>query len=128
MKNRRSVARRACDYSVSDEDGCQTRSMTIKADIVCDTSCVFDAGNQGPHQQGTAHEDQHDALRRDARVLSVRTDFCHISDAPSKSTQEVKALAGDKFMRRVVFFKKMDAQTLEALVRASHEQLIMKKE
>ena len=31
-------------------------------------------------------------------------------------------------MKRAVFFKKMDAQTLEVLARASHEQLIMKKE
>ena len=41
-------------------------------------------------------------------------------DVPHTSAEEVKALAGDRFMRRVVFTKKkMSTQTLEALVQQS---------
>ena len=48
-------------------------------------------------------------------VLSARTNFCHVSDAPSKSAEEDKALAGDRLMKRVGFtMKKMGAQTLDA--------------
>ena len=40
------------DEEVSDEDGCLSRSMTIKAyrRILSDTSCAFDTRDQGFHQ------------------------------------------------------------------------------
>merc|ERR1712107_593750 len=48
-------------------------------------------------------------------VLSARPDFCYLSDVPPKNAEEVKALVGDKFTKRVIFTKKkMGAQTLEA--------------
>jgi len=48
-------------------------------------------------------------------VLRERADFCYLSDVPPKNKEEVKALVGDKFMKRVIFTqKKMGAQTLEA--------------
>ena len=33
-------------------------------------------------------------------VLSARPDFCHISDAPCEGAEEVRALTGDRFMKR----------------------------
>ena len=41
------------DEKVSDEDGCLSHSTTIKAynEIVRDTSCAFDARDQGLHQR-----------------------------------------------------------------------------
>merc|ERR1712137_1447718 len=48
-------------------------------------------------------------------VLKERADFCYLADVAPKNTEEVKALVGDKFMKRVIFTKKkMGAQTLEA--------------
>merc|ERR1711948_13263 len=48
-------------------------------------------------------------------VLKERPDFCYLCDVGFKATEEVKALVGDKFMKRVIFTKKkMGAQTLEA--------------
>jgi len=48
-------------------------------------------------------------------VLSERPDFCYLSDVAPSNAEEIKALVGDKFMKRVIFTKKkMGAQTLEA--------------
>jgi len=48
-------------------------------------------------------------------VLKERPDFCYLSDVAPKNAEEVKALVGDKYMKRVIFTKKkMGAQTLEA--------------
>eukprot|EP00415_Alexandrium_ostenfeldii_P000268 UN0268 len=48
-------------------------------------------------------------------VLKERPDFCYLCDVAPKNAEEVKALVGDKFMKRVIFTKKkMGAQTLEA--------------
>jgi len=48
-------------------------------------------------------------------VLSERPDFCYLSDVAPTNAEEIKALVGDKFMKRVIFTKKkMGAQTLEA--------------
>ena len=48
-------------------------------------------------------------------VLQERPDFCYLSDVAPKNIEEVKALVGDKFGKRVIFTKKkMGAQTLEA--------------
>lgn len=48
-------------------------------------------------------------------VLSERQDFCYLSDVAPSNAEEIKALVGDKFMKRVIFTKKkMGAQTLEA--------------
>ena len=59
-----------------------------------------------------------------------RTDFCHLSDAiHTRVPRKSKALACDRFMKRVVFTKKkMGAQTLEALVHASLEQRVSHQE
>merc|ERR1712050_326921 len=49
------------------------------------------------------------------QVLKDRADFCYLSDVAPKNEAEIKALVGDKFMKRVLFTKKkMGAQTLEA--------------
>ena len=50
---------RVNDEEVSDEDGCLSRSMTIKAyrRIASDTSCAFDTRDQGFHKRRFAHED-----------------------------------------------------------------------
>ena len=45
-----------------------------------DTSCAFDARDQGVHQRGIAHE-----------VLIARTDFCFLSDAPPEHAEECHA-------------------------------------
>uniref|UniRef100_A0A7S2F683 3-phosphoglycerate dehydrogenase n=1 Tax=Alexandrium andersonii TaxID=327968 RepID=A0A7S2F683_9DINO len=48
-------------------------------------------------------------------VLKERPDFCYLCDVAPKNAEEIKALVGDKFMKRVIFTKKkMGAQTLEA--------------
>jgi len=48
-------------------------------------------------------------------VLQARGDFCYLSDVAPKNIEEVKALVGDKYGKRVIFTKKkMGAQTLEA--------------
>merc|ERR1719433_2489684 len=48
-------------------------------------------------------------------VLKERPDFCYLCDVAPKNAEEVKALVGDKYMKRVIFTKKkMGAQTLEA--------------
>mmetsp|Transcript_29349 Transcript_29349/g.84313 ORF Transcript_29349/g.84313 Transcript_29349/m.84313 type:complete len:318 (+) Transcript_29349:67-1020(+) len=48
-------------------------------------------------------------------VFKERPDFCYLSDVAPKNAEEVKALVGDKYMKRVIFTKKkMGAQTLEA--------------
>merc|ERR1719221_779494 len=48
-------------------------------------------------------------------VLRERPDFCYLCDVTPKNAEEVKALVGDKYMKRVIFTKKkMGAQTLEA--------------
>merc|ERR1712007_203219 len=48
-------------------------------------------------------------------VLTERPDFCYLSDVAPKNAEAVKALVGEKYMKRVVFTKKkMGAQTLEA--------------
>merc|ERR1719225_108638 len=48
-------------------------------------------------------------------VIKERPDFCYLCDVGFKATDEVKALVGDKYMKRVLFTKKkMGAQTLEA--------------
>ena len=74
------------DEKVSDEDGCMSRSMTNKANNktyswrlaqlpVRDTSCAFDAREQGFHQRGIDE------------FLSARTDFCYLSDAPPDNAE-----------------------------------------
>eukprot|EP00421_Protoceratium_reticulatum_P048601 CAMPEP_0168440548 /NCGR_PEP_ID=MMETSP0228-20121227/43029_1 /TAXON_ID=133427 /ORGANISM="Protoceratium reticulatum, Strain CCCM 535 (=CCMP 1889)" /LENGTH=317 /DNA_ID=CAMNT_0008454841 /DNA_START=70 /DNA_END=1023 /DNA_ORIENTATION=- len=48
-------------------------------------------------------------------VFKERPDFCYLCDVAPKNAEEVKALVGDKYMKRVIFTKKkMGAQTLEA--------------
>lgn len=48
-------------------------------------------------------------------LLKERPDFCYLSDVAPKNIEEVKAVVGDKFMKRVIFTqKKMGAQTAEA--------------
>merc|ERR1712241_1225341 len=48
-------------------------------------------------------------------VLKERPDFCYLCDVAPKNAEEVKALVGDNYMKRVIFTKKkMGAQTLEA--------------
>jgi D-3-phosphoglycerate dehydrogenase len=48
-------------------------------------------------------------------VLKEKSDFCYLCDVGFKATEEVKAVVGNKFMKRVIFTKKkMGAQTLEA--------------
>jgi len=48
-------------------------------------------------------------------VLRDRPDFCYLSDVMPGNAEEIKALVGDKYMKRVIFTKKkMGAQTLEA--------------
>mmetsp|Transcript_17407 Transcript_17407/g.49660 ORF Transcript_17407/g.49660 Transcript_17407/m.49660 type:complete len:318 (-) Transcript_17407:222-1175(-) len=48
-------------------------------------------------------------------VLKERPDFCYLCDVAPKNAEAVKALVGDKYMKRVIFTKKkMGAQTLEA--------------
>eukprot|EP00408_Alexandrium_pacificum_P066207 CAMPEP_0171171812 /NCGR_PEP_ID=MMETSP0790-20130122/9404_1 /TAXON_ID=2925 /ORGANISM="Alexandrium catenella, Strain OF101" /LENGTH=317 /DNA_ID=CAMNT_0011636665 /DNA_START=75 /DNA_END=1028 /DNA_ORIENTATION=- len=48
-------------------------------------------------------------------VFKERADFCYLCDVAPKNAEEIKALVGDKFMKRVIFTKKkMGAQTLEA--------------
>jgi len=48
-------------------------------------------------------------------VLTERPDFCYLSDVAPSNAEEIKAVVGDKFMKRVIFTKKkMGAQTLEA--------------
>lgn len=48
-------------------------------------------------------------------VLKERQDVCYLSDVAPKNAEEVKALVGDKYGKRVIFTKKkMGAQTIEA--------------
>merc|ERR1712061_950401 len=48
-------------------------------------------------------------------VFKERPDFCYLCDVAPKNAEEIKALVGDKYMKRVIFTKKkMGAQTLEA--------------
>eukprot|EP00927_Polykrikos_kofoidii_P010579 TRINITY_DN1445_c0_g1_i2.p1 TRINITY_DN1445_c0_g1~~TRINITY_DN1445_c0_g1_i2.p1 ORF type:complete len:318 (+),score=56.13 TRINITY_DN1445_c0_g1_i2:70-1023(+) len=48
-------------------------------------------------------------------VLRERPDVCYLSDVAPTNAEEIKALVGDKYMKRVIFTKKkMGAQTLEA--------------
>jgi D-3-phosphoglycerate dehydrogenase len=48
-------------------------------------------------------------------MLRERQDFCYLSDVLPANAEEVKAVVGDKYMKRVIFTKKkMGAQTLEA--------------
>jgi len=48
-------------------------------------------------------------------LVQERADFCYLSDVAPKNSEEVKAAAGDKFGKRIIFTKKkMGAQTLEA--------------
>merc|ERR1711935_332058 len=48
-------------------------------------------------------------------VLRDRSDICYLSDVMPGNAEEIKALVGDKYMKRVIFTKKkMGAQTLEA--------------
>merc|ERR1719166_24551 len=48
-------------------------------------------------------------------VLKERPDFCYLCDVAPKNAEEVRALVGDTYMKRVIFTKKkMGAQTLEA--------------
>jgi len=48
-------------------------------------------------------------------VMRERPDICYLSDVAPKNADEVKALVGDKYMKRAIFTKKkMGAQTLEA--------------
>merc|ERR1712174_165674 len=48
-------------------------------------------------------------------LLKERPDFCYLADVVPKNADDIKALVGDKFMKRVIFTKKkMGAQTLEA--------------
>merc|ERR1719150_1875895 len=48
------------------------------------------------------------------QVLKDRPDFCYLCDVAPKNAEEIKALVGDKYMKRVIFTaKKMGAQTLE---------------
>ena len=89
------------DEEVSDEDGCLSRSVTIKAyrRIVSDTSCAFDTRDQGFHQRRIAHEDAegchtdqhgvsgglHEAEMLE--VLSARTGFCYISEVLHRNAE-----------------------------------------
>merc|ERR1719422_1737244 len=48
-------------------------------------------------------------------VFKERPDFCYLCDVTPKNAEEIKALVGDKYMKRVIFTKKkMGAQTIEA--------------
>merc|ERR1719240_949901 len=48
-------------------------------------------------------------------VLKERPDFCYLCDVGFNAQEEVKAIVGDKYMKRVIFTKKkMGAQTTEA--------------
>merc|ERR1712190_350868 len=48
-------------------------------------------------------------------VMRDRPDFCYLCDVTPKNAEEIKALVGDKYMKRAIFTKKkMGAQTLEA--------------
>lgn len=48
-------------------------------------------------------------------LVKTREDFCYLSDVAPKNAEEVKAAAGDKFGKRIIFTaKKMGAQTVEA--------------
>merc|ERR1712228_644928 len=48
-------------------------------------------------------------------VLKESPDFCYLCDVAPKNLEEIKALVGDKYNKRVIFTKKkMGAQTLEA--------------
>jgi len=59
------------------------------------------------------HEVVHEAELLE--VLKERPDFCYLCDVAPKNAEEIKALVGDKYMKRVIFTKKkMGAQTLEA--------------
>jgi len=52
-------------------------------------------------------------------VLTERPDFSYLCDVGCKKAEEVKALVGDEFMKRVIFTKKkMGAQTAEANINA----------
>jgi len=59
------------------------------------------------------HEVVHEAELLE--VFKERPDFCYLCDVAPKNAEEIKALVGDKYMKRVIFTKKkMGAQTLEA--------------
>jgi len=48
-------------------------------------------------------------------VFKEKPDFCYLSDVAPKNAEDIKALLGDKYMKRAIFTKKkMGAQTLEA--------------
>merc|ERR1712217_748588 len=48
-------------------------------------------------------------------VFKERPDFCYLCDVTPKNAEEIKALVGDKYMKRVISTKKkMGAQTIEA--------------
>jgi len=48
-------------------------------------------------------------------VFKEKPDFCYLSDVAPTNAEEIKALLGDKYMKRAIFTKKkMGAQTLEA--------------
>lgn len=48
-------------------------------------------------------------------LVKTRSDFCYLSDVAPKNAADVKAAAGDKFGKRIIFTaKKMGAQTVEA--------------
>jgi len=48
-------------------------------------------------------------------VLKEKPDFCYLCDVGFKAQEEAKAIAGDKYGKRVIFTKKkMGAQTIEA--------------
>jgi len=48
-------------------------------------------------------------------VFKERPDFCYLCDVTPKNAEEIKAVVGDKYMKRVIFTKKkMGAQTIEA--------------
>ena len=89
----------------------QTCSITSAWHLTClwrqrtrtpSTKCAFDVRDQGFHWQGTAHEDaeechadQHGMPRggvrgRELEVLSARTDFCYLSDAPARDNADLK--------------------------------------
>ena len=69
------------------EDGCLSRSMTIKANnkivascdkIVRDNSCAFDARDQGVGQRRTVHEDASMRMPKSAKLVNAaRPDRVH---------------------------------------------------
>merc|ERR1712146_551911 len=75
-------------------------------------SALQDAQERHPHQHG---QDGGGAEAELMELLKERADLCYLCDAGFKDLDGLKAVVGDKWMKRVIVTKKkMGAQTTEA--------------